>query len=126
MGSTKFKCHNYCHYFTFADHSHTRLTSHHHTALLDQLENQAARWRDIGAKLNFRQGELDNIQAYPVSTLDAPKSYLSRLLSQWLEWAPGDGRGSEGFATLERLKDALRQTNLGATAHDLKLYNVGN
>ena len=106
---------------TFADHPHTRLTSRHHTALFDQLENHASRWRDIGAKLGFRQGELDNIQASPVSALGAPKSYLSTLLSQWLEWAPGDGRGSEGFATLVRLKDALRQTNLGATAHDLQL-----
>ena len=98
-----------------------RLTSRHHTALLDQLENHAARWRDIGASLDFRPSELEDIQVYPVSSLGAPKSYLSRLLSKWLEWAPGDGRGSEGFATLERLKDALRQINLGATAHDLKL-----
>ena len=51
--------------------------------------------------------------------VDAPKSYLSELLSKWLEWAPGDGRGSKDFATLEGLKDALLKANLGATAHDL-------
>ena len=51
----------------------------------------------------------------------APTSYLDELLSKWLEWAPGDRRGSKGFATLEGLKDALRQADLGATAHDLHL-----
>ena len=53
--------------------------------------------------------------------MDAPTSYLGTLLSQWLEWAPGDGRGSQGFPTFEGLKDALRQSNLEATAHDLQL-----
>ena len=97
-----------------------RLYSEHHKVLLTQLEKHASRWRDLGARLGFT-GELDNIQANPVLINNAPKSYLSTLLTQWLEWAPGDGRGSQGFATLEGLKDALRQANLGATAHDLHL-----
>ena len=81
----------------------------------------AARWRDIGTKLGFTQGELDNIEDNQVSTTRGPESYLSRLLSKWLEWAPGDGRRSEGFATLKGLKEALRQADLGATAHDLHI-----
>ena len=43
------------------------------------------------------------------------------MLSQWLQWAPGDSRGSTSFATLEDLKTALNQAGLGATAHDLKV-----
>ena len=41
------------------------------------------------------------------------------MLAQWLEWAPGDSRGSTSFATLEDLKAALYQAGLGATAHNL-------
>ena len=50
-----------------------------------------------------------------------PKYYLIELLSQWLEWAPGDGRGSQGYATLEGLKNALRQANIEDLAYDLNL-----
>ena len=96
-------------------------SSQHHTPLLKQLQNHATHWRDIGTKLGFVQGELDNIEGSTVSTTCRPKSYLSTLLTQWLEWAPGDGRGSQDFATLEGLRAALKQANLGATAYDLHL-----
>ena len=43
------------------------------------------------------------------------------MLAQWLQWAPGDGRGSTSFATLEDLKAALNQARLGTTAHDLEV-----
>ena len=43
------------------------------------------------------------------------------MLVQWLQWAPGDGRGSTSFATLEALKAAFSQAGLGATAHDLEV-----
>ena len=48
--------------------------------------------------------------------MNSPVSWLSAMLSQWLQWAPGDSQGSTSFATLEDLKAALNQ---GATAHDL-------
>ena len=54
--------------------------------------------------------------------LCAPSSYLEELLSQWLQWAPGDGRGSTGYATKESLIAALRQANLGALAKKCKSY----
>ena len=69
--------------------------------------------------LGFRSGELDNIQNNPSLFSQAPTSWLSATLSQWLQWAPGDGRGSNSFATMEGLKAALNQAGLGATAHDL-------
>ena len=49
----------------------------------------------------------------------APGSYLSEMLTQWLQWAPGDGRGSKGFATKESLYDALLKINLGRLAEVL-------
>ena len=98
-----------------------RLTSNHLAALLEQLSQHAAKWREIGVKLGFTPGELDTIQDSPMLMSRAPISYLDSMVSKWLEWAPGDRRGSTDFATLEGLRDALRQTDLGATAHDLHL-----
>ena len=38
------------------------------------------------------------------------------MLSQWLQWTPGDGRGSTGYATRESLHAALLKANLGVVA----------
>lgn len=99
--------------------SDSKLTSRNHASLFKQLSQLAAKWDDIGRELGFKQGELDNIKDSPLLLSGAPLSWLGTMLSQWLEWAPGDSRGSRDFATLEGLKDALRQANLGSTAHDL-------
>ena len=71
--------------------------------------------------LGFLPTELDNIQHRPLLLSNAPTSWLSAMLSKWLQWAPGDIRGSTSFATLEGLKDALRKAGLGAAAHDLNI-----
>ena len=96
-----------------------RLTDQHHGVLVEQLSHHTALWREIGGKLHFTQGELNNIQTNMLLSAGSPGSWLGAMLSQWLQWAPGDARGSTSFATLDALKDALRQANLGATAHDL-------
>jgi hypothetical protein len=51
--------------------------------------------------------------------MEAPESYLGEMLSRWLQWAPGDGRGSAGFATRGSLQAALLKANLGQLAHQL-------
>ena len=81
----------------------------------------AVKWREIGVHLGFFGRELDNIQAKPLLLSAAPDSWLREMLSIWLEWSPGDGRGSANFATLEDLKRALSDAGLGATAHDLHI-----
>ena len=73
----------------------------------------------IGSYLGFTSGELDNIEGKPFLLQGAPTSWLSAMMAQWLQWAPGDGRGSTSFATLKALKTALNEACLGATAHDL-------
>ena len=50
----------------------------------------------------------------------APQSWLSEMLTQWLKWAPEDGRGSTGFATKEALRTALLQANLGVVAQQFQ------
>ena len=84
----------------------------HHAKLLQQLTGNATKWRLIGIYLGFREGELDNIEGAPLLLQEAPVSWLCKMLSQWLEWAPGDGRGSTHFATLNSLKIALHSAGL--------------
>ena len=92
----------------------------HLAILLRKLNNHAWRWRDIGSSLGFEQGELNNIQA-SVQQQDVPVGCLRTMLSQWLQWAPGDGRGNSSFATLNSLKSALSGCGLGAIASTLSL-----
>ena len=96
-----------------------RLTDDHHAVLLKQLTKHSADWKMIGLYLGFSSGELKEIEARPFLLPNAPTSWLSAMLAQWLQWAPGDSRGSTSFATLEALKTALSDACLGATAHDL-------
>ena len=60
---------------------------------------------------------MDNIRNSPMLLMQAPKSFLREMLSQWLQWAPGDGRGSKDFATKEALYAALLKINLGEFAN---------
>ena len=65
---------------------------------------------------------MDNIQSNLVLlTQSPPKSFLREMLSQWLQWAPGDGRGSTGYATKESLHAALLRANLGQLAERILL-----
>ena len=90
--------------------------------IYSKLEQYAIRWRDIGSALGFLEGELNNIQADPLLlTQSAPKSWLKEMLTQWLQWAPKDGRGSSGFATRDSLHTALLKVNLGQLAQKFKV-----
>ena len=99
----------------------TRLTEIHYASLLQQLSQYATKWRELGTYLGFKPGELGNIQDRPLLLSKGPTSWLSVLLSEWLQWAPGDGRERTSFATLEDLKSALGKAGLGAAAHDLNI-----
>jgi ankyrin len=85
-------------------------TPSHHAILFGQLDKYAAKWKNIGTFLGFEQNELDIIQAMPLLLSDAPKSWLSEMLKEWLQWAPGPG-GRREYAKLESLKKALRDTD---------------
>ena len=106
---------------TAAHFSPTRLTDDHHSVLLSQLTKHASAWSVIGTYLGFHPGEIANIEARPNLIQGAPVTWLSAMLAEWLQWAPGDSRGSTSFATLEVLKTALDQAGLGATAHNLRV-----
>ena len=98
-----------------------RLKKSHYSFLFDKLSNYAADWREIGTHLKFQQKELDIIQTKPFLQSGAPKSWLSAMISGWMEWAPGDSRGSTSYANLEDLKSAVSKAGFGVLAEELSL-----
>ena len=90
-----------------------------HPSLYNKLQKHSSKWKEIGTLLGFCPGELDNIEARPLLLSSAPKSWLRAMLAEWLQWAPGDARGSTDFATLNGLKQALDKAGLSATAQAL-------
>ena len=103
--------------FNYTDAIGGHLGDDDHSSIYSKLKDKAANWRDIGKELGFKEGEMNNIQSNPMLLLQsAPKSYLRELLSQWLQWAPGDERGSTGCASKESLRAALLKANLGQLA----------
>ena len=90
-----------------------------HSYIYQKLQPYASKWRAIVIGLRFTPAELDNIEANPSHFTTAPRSYLSAMLSNWLEWAPGDARGSTKYATMEDLRSAVDRAGLGLTASEL-------
>jgi hypothetical protein len=85
----------------------TLLTERDLSDLLTQLNNHATKWRDIGT---HHPGELDNIQARPFLMPTAPESWLGAMLTEWLQRAPNDTRGS---SSIESLTHALSKCGIG-------------
>ncbi len=83
------------------------------------METHAFRWRDIGRALGFTENEMNLIESNHSLLRESPKSYLREMLSQWLEWGPGDLRGSKNYATRESLHAALLQANLAQLAANI-------
>ena len=44
------------------------------------------------------------------------KDLLGAMLSAWMQWAPGDSRGSTEYATLGALRRAVSSAGMGITA----------
>ena len=110
-----------CHsdsFYNLCDTGETRLYDNNHTSIYNKLVDQATQWRTIGIHLGFKEYELDNIQSDPKLFIEPSptNSYLRVMLSKWLQWAPGDGRGSTNFATEGSLYDALLEADLGQLA----------
>ena len=100
-----------------ADAVSTSFTESDHHSICTKLELHAAKWREIGGALGFKEGELDNIQSNPLLLVQSlPQSWLKQMITQLLQWAPGDGRGSTSVARKEFLHAALLKINLGKLA----------
>ena len=93
------------------------------SSLFGTLSKHSAQWREIGLHLGFHPGKLDDIQARPLLLNNAPKSWLEAMLSEWLQWAPGDSRGSKRYATLNSLRKALVMSGLREAAQTLNIHH---
>ena len=84
----------------FACDRNTIFTDCDFSNLLTQLKKHATKWRDISTHLGFHPWELDNIQARPFLLQTAPESWLGAMLTEWLQRAPNDTRGSSSIESL--------------------------
>ena len=90
-----------------------------HQSLIEQLGIHAPKWKEIGTYLGFHQPELRLIETSPALLMGAPGTWFSAMLEAWLQWEPGDKRGSKERASLESLKTAVDKAGLGRTAAEL-------
>ena len=97
----------------------TRLSEHNHSKLYENLAKHCVKWQEMGIYLGFLPYELEDIQSRPPLYATAPKSWLNTMLSELLQWAPGDQRGSTNCATLEGLNDALNKAGLSEAAESI-------
>lgn len=106
---------------SYAAVGHTRVLSHHCSGLCEKLAPYASKWEKIAIGLRFKLTEIDNIKADLTNLPGSPGSYLFAMINDWSHWAPGDGRGSGDYPTLEGLKAAVRSAGLGDVPETLFL-----
>ena len=83
-----------------------------------KLRPYAYLWKDIGLGLGFLAAELNCIEANHRNDIN---SSLYAMLDNWLQWAPGDDRGSRDYATVRSLSTAVDKAGLGLLAQELRL-----
>ena len=88
--------------------------------MCEKLRPHSSKWRQIALGLGFTDPELKNIESTPLLLTTGPYGYLCEVLSSWLQWAPGDARGSRNYTTLELLGEAVDRAGLGRLATELK------
>jgi aminoglycoside phosphotransferase len=111
-----FKVHILLNCFVLADN--TRLKGTDYGCLCEKLHSCAAKWKQIAQSLRFTCSEILNIETCPRNM--ELNSYIDNVVGVWLEWAPGDARGSEDYATLEQLQNAVSKAGFGVVASELK------
>ena len=90
------------------------------SCLSEALASHVHKWKEIGSVLGFSPNELDVIAAKPSLFSRAPNSWLTEMLSTWVQWTPETQHGK--YATLEDLVKALqsKMVGLGVVAEEIK------
>ena len=101
-----------------------RLSEQDFNGIMEILRPHSSKWKPIGQGLGFTPTELSNIEATLSLLLGAPASFLDKLLADWLQWAPGDARGSRGYATMQSLSTAVSKAGLGVVAEQLSSLHI--
>ena len=68
------------------------------------------KWHTIGIGLGFTHSELNQIFGKPIHLTSAPTSYLTELLSQWVQWPTVNHLTKP---TLRALCEVLRSSIVG-------------
>ena len=118
------------------EQSHTLFTSIKHG---DPKMFCRSNWRAIGSQLGFSTRELDDIKktrdslvSYVIKSNSEPDLILGEtadictiiMLDEWLQWHPGDSRGSTSFPTYSTLQKSLFYAGCGNIA--LTMYGHMN
>ena len=101
--------------------THTVVNPHHYGYLHEQLCPCADKWEKIAMGLRFTSDEIRIIKSNPANFTGGPTACLGAVLTDWMQWAPGDARGSKDRATLEALKTAVSRAGFGVIADELTL-----
>ena len=99
----------------------TLIKSYHYGRLCEQLRPCAAKWQNIAQSLGFEANEIENIKADPTKLINPPGSYMDCIIDKWSHWAPSDARGSNDYATLEALRDAVNKAGFSDIAPNLTI-----
>ena len=86
------------------------LTEEDMRKLINLLHNFSHKWYYIGLVLGFIPPELNNISSNSSLFTTAPVSYLTELLSQWVQWPTKDHPTKP---TLRALCEALHSSPVG-------------
>ena len=78
--------------------------------LMTLMQSFSDHWLEIGMALGFTPPELNQIRKNPMLLTTAPKSFLTELLSLWIQWPTVDHPTKP---TLEALCEALRSSLVG-------------
>ena len=89
---------------------------------MEQLDPCKAAWEKIAESLGFKEFEIAGIKADLTKVMGGPEACLREVITKWLQWAPGDARGSSDYATLEALKSAVSKAGFGKAAAKLTLF----
>ena len=100
----------YLFYLASSEAAELILTEEDMHKLINLIHKFSSKWYYIGLGLGFIPPELDSISSNPTLLSSAPDSYLTELLSQWIQWPTEDHPTKP---TLRALCKALRNSSVG-------------
>ena len=96
------------------------LGTRHLPDIIELLVEFSHKWRCIGTALRFTPQDLDKIQACPTLVMNAPESYMTRVVEDWIQGKCKHTLPPK-ISTLERVLNS-RTVGLGKLADKLQAY----
>ena len=87
-----------------------RLTEESVRTILNLVHDYSHKWNEIAIGLGFAPSELEKIKNTPSLLMGAPVSFLTKLLTQWVQWPTANHPTKP---TLGALCETLRSSLVG-------------